>query len=58
MGSNLKTYDQILPYFTPEARAAVERLVKQGVDRDLAMTLVEMNFPEEKVYALGPPEQD
>lgn len=52
MASNLRTYDQIVPYLTKKAIEAVADLVKAGVDRDLAMTLIEMGMPEEEVYEL------
>jgi hypothetical protein len=53
MAGNLRTYDQLVPYLTKRALDAVKELVDAGVDRDLAMTLIEMKLPEEEVYELG-----
>ena len=58
MAGNLRTYDQIMPYLTKKALEAVTLLVRSGVDRDLAVTLVEMGMPEEEVYELEQPGQD
>lgn len=41
---------QILCYLTPEARLQLEVLKAQGVDEDLALTLLEQLVPESQLF--------
>jgi len=50
MASNLKIYSQIYPYLSKEAKELVKTLTDKGMDRDLAMQLVEMVLSEEDYY--------
>ncbi len=51
-----KTMEWLL---TPEAKEAIERLKQKGLDEDLAFTLLDLFWPEEKMYETpGPTRQD
>lgn len=53
MASSLRLYSQIYPYLTEEAKALVEMLSDNGMDKDLAMQLVEQVMSEDEYYELG-----
>jgi hypothetical protein len=52
--SNIKYLnDPIFCYLTPEAEKEIEWLVGQHeLDRDLALTLLELSWPEDRIYTL------
>jgi hypothetical protein len=48
----MRLYSQIYPYLSTEAKDLVQMLVDRGMDRDLAMQLVEMVMEEDQFYDL------
>jgi hypothetical protein len=52
MNLPLRLYSQIYPYLSAEAKGLVQLLVDRGMDRDLAMQLVELVMKEEEFYDL------
>ena len=52
MNVPMRLYSQIYPYLSAEAKEHVQMLVDRGMDRDLAMQLVEMVMEEEEFYDL------
>lgn len=57
LSNNLRSYDQVVDYLTPEAKRLIQELYKLGVtDRDLAITILEESLPEEFVYQI--PEEE
>lgn len=53
VGNNLRTNEQLIPYLTDEAWDLIKHLHKTyGVDRDLAMGLIHLMWPEEWIYEL------
>jgi hypothetical protein len=49
----IKIYAQIYPYLTQEAKGLVSLLEDNGMDRDMAMQLVEAVMSEDEYYELG-----
>lgn len=49
---------KLLPYLTPLAIKLWQNFVKQGMDEDLALQVLELQLDEDELYELPPKDDD